>query len=63
MSSKYWTKKPDEKRAAAKGPRKILQRGMPDRRVVDGSHVTKGRVSREGHEVAPTRRHLPAPST
>lgn len=54
MSSKYWAKKPDEKRAAAKGDRKIKHRGTPDRRIVRGVHVTKGRVSIPGYEVAPT---------
>jgi hypothetical protein len=53
MSDRYFAKKPHEKRAAAKGPRKIKQRGTPERRVVGNWHVTKGRVSLKGHDIAP----------
>lgn len=54
MSSKYFAKKPDEKRAHAKGARKIKQRGTPYRRHVNGWHVTKGRKDIKGADIAPT---------
>lgn len=54
MSSKYWVKRQDEKRAHAKGPRKIKQRGTYERRHIKGVHVTKCRASYPGYDIAPT---------
>jgi hypothetical protein len=54
MSNRYGTKKPHEVRAAAKGPRKIGERGTRDRRVLNGVHVTKGRAEWKSRDIANT---------
>lgn len=54
MSNRYFAKMPYEKRAAAKGARKIKQRGSLDRRIVNGWHVTKGHYDREAYDIAPS---------
>jgi len=63
LSNRYFCKKPHEKRAEAKGERRISKRGSSNRRVIFveetrdyemAYHATKGWRGRRVYDVAPS---------
>lgn len=63
MSHRYFAKKPDEKRAEAKGDTKISKRGSPNRRIIfqkskngyeRSYHATKGWRGQREPEIGAT---------